>query len=345
MGHGGENTVCSPKNQSNHYPQVGGPHSKKPNSLTKANTNISSGGICHNHDNSKATFSSSKMTKKLHSHSTPQPHSKPINMGKARQSPGKIDYPTPPKGNKTNLVALQQFQQHQIPFHWLKQQSLTANKGQLNAAAPRQKSFSPPTLHPMPSLGEAKPRTASPVMPGSKPKEHFYAGARFETHPSHLGLPVPPSHWTAPLQRSQSQPSSPVPTSLPQKGFSVDLATLFGHSESSFKSASFPGERLMDALVKEESDRKMKQKDNVSIEGKVIGSLALAQVTNNYEKSNDETDELKKALGLGTFTSPVIAASRMSTTGGCRPYGSDMSPTTKYQDISDQLKTLLKVAA
>lgn len=339
MGHGGESVVCSPQSHhtGNHHPHVGGPNTKKPNSLTKVNI-TNSGGISHNHENSKG--SSSKVTKKSHAHSSnpQQPHqqTKAINVGKARQGQGS------PNGNKANSVTLQHF--HQQHF-----QSLAGR--QRNSGTPRQKSFSPPTLHPMPSSGKTNSRTGSPVLPGSKTtKEHFYAGARFETHPSHVGLPVPPSHWIAPLQRSQSQPSSPVPTAVPQKGMSVDLATLFGYStstDSTFKSASFPGERMMSALVKTEDERKKKKSDednNDSIQGKLIGSPAKAQVNNGFaeKKSIDKTDELKKALGLA-FTSPVKVVTPFGK-GGISSNGSDMS-TSKYQDISDQLKTLLKVAA
>lgn len=180
MGHGGETTVCSPQNhQSTHHPQVGGPNSKKPQSLTKVN--IFGGGINHNHDNSKGSV---KVSKKSQGHSTPNAHTKPLSMSnKPRQCHANLSAPS---GNKAHLVALQQH--HQL----LRQQSLTGRP--TNAAAPRQKSFSPPTLHPMPSSsGETSSRTASPGLPGNKLKDHFYAGARFETHPSHIGLPVPPS--------------------------------------------------------------------------------------------------------------------------------------------------------
>lgn len=337
MGHGGESVVCSPQNHhsGNHQPQVGGPNSKKPHSLTKVNT-TASGGICHSHENSKS--SSSKVSKKsqAHSNNNAQQHPKAVH-GKARQGQGNS---CSSNGNKANLVSLHHYH-HQ---HLMRQHSLASR--QWNAGTSRQKSFSPPTLHPMPA-GETNSRTASPVLPGSKNKEHFYAGARFETHPSHVGLPVPPLHWTAPLQRSQSQPSSPVPTSVPQKGISVDLAMLFGHSsDSTPKSASFPGESLMGALVKMEDERKRKQlqAENVSIDGKCVGSLAKAQVaTGSGAKSIDKTDELKKALGLA-FASPVKTVPRIIGNGGFCSNGSEMS-TSKYQDISDQLKTLLKVAA
>lgn len=342
MGHAGETVVISPQSHhaGNHHPQVGGPSSKKSRSLAKLNIGGNGvGGLGHSHENSKG--SSSKVSKKSHSHSTnSQPQSKAINVGKGRQGNS-----CSPNSNKASPGSLQHFHQQHLmkqSRHW-------------NASTSRQKSFSPPTLHPMPT-GEGNSRTASPVLPGSKMKEHFYAGARFETHPSHIGLPVPPSHWTAPLQRSQSQPSSPVPVSVPQKGISVDLATLFGYSstDTALKSASFPGERMMGALVKMEDERKQKQqelieKENVSIVGQnCFGSRAKAQVTTTDNKSSsagksiaiNETDELKKALGLA-FTSPVRAVAPIS----CGlSHGSELSPS-RYQDISDQLKTLLKVAA
>lgn len=129
---------------------------------------------------------------------------------------------------------------------------------------------------------------------------------------------------------------------MPQKGISVDLATLFGYaSDSTQKSASFPGERLMDALMKMEDDRRKKQfeVETDSYEGnKFFGSPAQAQAT-NYEKSDEETDELKKALGLADFAAPGKATANFRNS-----HGSELSPA-KYQDISVQLKTLLKVAA
>jgi len=329
MGHGGETIVCSPSSHQSgyHHPQVGAPHSKKHHSFVKVN----GGGVGINHDISKGSTNVSKKSH-MHSHSTPQPRAKP--QGKGRHSQG--NNASSSNGNRTKLVAPQQH----TPFQLMKQHSLPNANRQMNATTQRQKSFSPPTLHPIPSR-DAKPRTNSPLQPGSKSKdkEHFYAGARFETHPSHVGLPVPPSHWTAPIQRSQSQPTSPVPTSLPQKGVSVDLATLFGNSDSVLKSASFPGERLMDALMKVEDERKKK---NEMINTVSFGSLLQAQVTNSYE-CNDDTDELKKALGLASFTSPVKAAARLNN-DVFNSNGSEMSPS-KYQDISDQLKNLLKVAA
>jgi len=315
MGHGGETIVCSPPtthHASYHYPHLGGPqYSKKQNSLGKVN---GGGGISH--DSSKG---SSNVSKKSHAHSTTQPRSKPMGNN----------------GRKIQGNVCSQNVQQQIPFHLMKQQSLAGR--QMNGTTQRQKSYTPPTLHPMTPSGEVKSRTVSPVQPGNKAKD-FYAGARFETHPSHVSLPVPPSHWTAPIQRSQSQPASPVPTSLPQKGVSVDIATLFGHSDSALKSASFPGDRLMDALMKVEEKKKIERNSTVS-----FGSLLQAQVTNSYESNNDETDELKKALGLAIFASPVKAAASLNN--GLKSHGSEMSPSSRYQDISDQLKNLLKVAA
>jgi len=152
----------------------------------------------------------------------------------------------------------------------------------------------------------------SKMQPGSKPK-HFYAGARFETHPSHVNLPVPPSHWTTPTQRSQSQPASPAPTSS-------SSTTLFGHSDPTLKSASFRGERLMDALMKEEHERNY-----------TISFGSQGELTKSYESSNDETDELVKT------------AAKLSN-DECNSQGSEMSPE-KYQDITDQLKNLLKMEA
>jgi hypothetical protein len=92
--------------------------------------------------------------------------------------------------------------------------------------------------------------------------------------------------------------------------------------------------------MKVEGERMKKNERNNTVS---FGSLLQAQVTNSYESNNDETDELKKALGLASFSSPMKAAARLNNVG-FNSHGSEMSPS-KYQDISDQLKNLLKVAA
>jgi hypothetical protein len=57
-------------------------------------------------------------------------------------------------------------------------------------------------------------RTTSGSSSMEKSSQEFYAGAKFDFSPSVASLPTPPTNWTIPLIRSQSQPSSPVTTSM-----------------------------------------------------------------------------------------------------------------------------------
>jgi hypothetical protein len=65
-----------------------------------------------------------------------------------------------------------------------------------------------------PTPRKAQAEYTKPSSPRMSPSgKGFYAGAQFENHPSCTALPPPPTHWTTPNSRSQTQPFSPTTAS------------------------------------------------------------------------------------------------------------------------------------
>lgn len=198
----------------------------------------------------------------------------------------------------------------------------------------------------------------------------FYAGAKFESHPPCIVLPPPPSHWTTPSQRSQSQPTTPTIVKNNNRT-PIDLASLFGSlsattittttsNNNTSMSKSFPGESMMMkvALEKnrkvqatdssESSDEELKEiltknkgaKKAVAIANKKEGgsprpSVAAAKVkaTSPPKGNTVNTEDLKKALGL------------VKVVNNKSPSSIKPMKRSNFKEMSDQLKSLMKVAA
>jgi len=192
--------------------------------------------------------------------------------------------------------------------------------------------------------------------PSSKgtPGKVFYAGAKFETHPSCMVLPPPPSHWTTPIQRSHSQPSTPTIKSA-QHG-TIDLASLFGSPTTKpvTMAKSFPGESLMQALEKKqviESDSSDEELKEILSEGteKAINKKEVVPSTTQMKDSPPRpavnTEDLKKALGMIMVNSTsAVPKSEPESSLDLTCHGS-LTPLKNFKEMSDQLKSLMKVAA
>ncbi|CAG7715422.1 unnamed protein product [Allacma fusca] len=110
-------------------------------------------------------------------------------------------------------------------------------------------------------------------MDKEKPKEiDYFAGAKFDCLPSVSSLPTPPSEWTIPVLRSQSQPSSPVTT-----GVRIDLNSLFltpqvkkaSAIERDYREADLKKQREIDTHPKTVIDVEMAKTSHVSSQGYV----------------------------------------------------------------------------
>jgi hypothetical protein len=215
--------------------------------------------------------------------------------------------------------------QHQFP-------RTSPAKGMLVQTPQRMSSLTPPNVTPL-------------LTPGK-----FYAGAKFETHPRSFVLPPPPTHWTTPIQRSHSQPSTPTIKSA-MNGIPIDLASLFGSPTTNVETLakSFPGqcmiqERNKRAVDSDSSDEELKEilgegtpKAFVKKEVVPSDSIASPRIAVN-------TDDLKKALGLINVNSSSVPIPVTPKKANLTCHGS-VKPLKSFQEMSDQLKSLMKVAA
>lgn len=201
-----------------------------------------------------------------------------------------------------------------------------------------------------------RPSSSTPTT--GTPGKFFYAGARFETHPSSVVLPSPPTHWTTPIQRSQSQPSTPTIKSVPNGNcVPIDLASLFGSPASKpvTMAKSFPGELMMKALDKkvesDSSDEELKEILSQGTKKAVVKKEDVPLVANDSPRvAAVNTNDLKKALGLITVNSPSASSTSTpkkkleKTSLNLSCHGS-LTPSNNFKEMSDQLKSLMKVAA
>jgi len=106
----------------------------------------------------------------------------------------------------TMFVSHQQYQQHS---------TRSKDKAHHSQSVPLSSFFSSPKAVVVPVRKTSLMGNPPQVVAGKKPN-CFFAGAKFETHPSQDILPSPPDTWTfeenSVAVRSQSQPSTPCPT-------------------------------------------------------------------------------------------------------------------------------------
>ncbi|OXA61850.1 hyphal wall protein 2 [Folsomia candida] len=204
----------------------------------------------------------------------------------------------------------------------------------------------------------------------------FYAGAKFETNPSCMVLPSPPNHWTAPcpIQRSQSQPSTPTIKSAPNvtQFTSINLTSLFGSpldvtatetakQSSTTAAKSFPGKVVMiQALVKNQAESdlssdeelkeilnegtKMKKAELDKKEASLVSTTTTVLQASPQTKKIVNSEDLKKALGMISSNSSTPVNPKMERSLDLTCHGS-VTPLKNFKKMSDQLKSLMKVAA
>jgi len=210
----------------------------------------------------------------------------------------------------------------------------------------------------------------------------YYAGAKFDTIPTLGDLPVPPSHWTGDsITRSQSTPSSPITISdkVPMNGmFSGGLfksASLPGESNMGRISPRNHGEPAIGFRAPPPKPKETKNSiDNmgppIAIPKRIVHQQREHGITETKPANNTlKVDKSVKNIvekdgsssnGLGISGHDLMEMLlRASPTKGqdlkktatpqklatsCQlSYGS--SDSTEYKDITDHLKSLLKVSA
>jgi hypothetical protein len=356
MGPGSE-SIISHQHHYQHLPNVGAAKAKA-NKKPNAKSNPSPSWF---YDQMKGTVSAYENGKSHHRQT-----SKPVN--KKSSSPQQFYANSKPVAvkrsfsqNETVINQGNQWKSSIVPEqrnnYGGKQHQSTRNspvKGMpLFATPPRQSSLTPPMVY-----SHSQTSSPKPILQAGKP---FYAGAKFESHPSHMVLPTPPSHWTAPLQRSQSQPSSPTLKSM-QKGVesvAIDLNSLFGSPNHGSVAKSFPGERMMQALIRAEEKKKdakqaLGSKEVSSDEESVNETVSDGENKDVVKKEaspvnlkvTPDTIQLKRSLGLLTLsnmTSPIVKEEPERTLSlTCHAAA---TPKKSYKEMSAQLKFLMNVAA
>jgi len=143
-----------------------------------------------------------------------------------------------------------------------------------------------------------------------KSSQEFYAGAKFDFSPSVASLPTPPTTWTIPLIRSQSQPSSPVTTSMTnqqqQNGTSIittkkiDVNSLFLTPQSNkiVKASSFE-------MVKGSStvnNEKMFEKEQRLGTQRKMNKKTVDKFSQSRNRNWNEKDTLKSNQKSATVT-------------------------------------------
>jgi len=196
-------------------------------------------------------------------------------------------------------------------------------------------------------------------------KSSYYAGARFETTPSLQSLPTPPIRWTmsSPVLRSQSMPSSPITTSM---GTTTKVVTTLGIGELQqqktptkeiktpapvFKSASFPGDNSLMSLFRgikvpvDPVDNAQVQEAQ-KVTAAMVTPVKVAQVEEKVDLFQMLMNASPKRIESPVKLIPTATAStRTVIAKPCQLYFGEENDQQHYKDISQHLKTLLKVTA
>jgi len=188
-------------------------------------------------------------------------------------------------------------------------------------------------------------------------QEAFYAGAKFDTVPGLVEIPVPPVHWRiGEGPRSQSTPSSPItvygkapdPLSDPPRGIKLDIESLFATKKVSTEFRDSELGRLLSASVPERGMRELSQKSETVLVTSLEGVPRVGSVTSQLERrtlkkvsgiSGQDLMELLK--GSPHQTKAVQKAGATPVHKGCQ-FGSVDSH--QYNDITNHLKSILNVS-
>lgn len=196
-------------------------------------------------------------------------------------------------------------------------------------------------------------------------QEAFYAGAKFDTVPGLVEIPVPPVHWRiGEGPRSQSTPSSPItvygkapdPLSDPPRGIKLDIESLFATKKVSTEFRDSELGRLLSASIPERGMRELSQKsETVPVVTSLEGVPRMGSVTSQVESVTSQLERrtLKKVSGISgqdlmellkgspRQTKAVQKAGATPVHKGCQ-FGSVDSH--QYNDITNHLKSILNVS-
>jgi hypothetical protein len=148
---------------------------------------------------------------------------------------------------------------------------------------------------------EQRMRTSS-SSPSVEKSQEFYAGAKFDFSPAVASLPTPPTQWTIPLLRSQSQPSSPSPVTTTNHHASssgtkitttrIDVNSLF-LSPQVIKASSFPGNEMA-----------KKSNEKIEREGRLETQKTKKTVSEKISQSRNRNwnEDLLKSEKKSAFT-------------------------------------------
>lgn len=188
-----------------------------------------------------------------------------------------------------------------------------------------------------------------------KPKEiDYFAGAKFDCLPSVSSLPTPPPEWTIPVLRSQSQPSSPVTTTV---GIRIDVNSLFLTPQQVIKSSSFPGNGSNGIAGSMMSKRP--EMSNFSFSKPAVDKKYEQQVTKNRNSYNQKEDKkssysmLKKNSSDEHKISSAMRSPQLKSTEPLSNKPLDITTATHlgspsqrkqlYPHLTEHLRGLLKV--